>query len=101
MNRIPLAETIAAIRTELRSAVVLAAGETVQFPVGQITLEFQVGVTKSTEGTAGVNVWIFEAGAGGTYAREAVQKVTIILESPLDERGEPIKVASAQLQRPG
>jgi hypothetical protein len=95
MQRIGLAETVAAVRSELAEAVRRGAGEDIQFPVGDITLQFQIGVTKSAEGTAGVNVWVLELGGTGTYARESVQTVTVALRAPVDADGNPVKVGSS------
>jgi hypothetical protein len=94
MKQISLAETIAAVRAELAQAVQQGAGEDIQFPVGEVTLQFQVGVTRSAEGTAGVNVWVLELGGTGTYARESVQAVTVVLQPPVDPDGNPVKVSS-------
>ncbi len=71
-----------------------------QFPVGQVTLEFQVTVTKSGEGSAGVKAWVIEAGSTASFARETVQTVTVVLEQPVDWTGRPIRVAGASGQKP-
>jgi hypothetical protein len=98
--KIPLAQTIEAVRRELAESVRSAASKEIQFPVGDVTLEFQVGVTKSGEGSGGVNVWVFEVGASGSYSREHLQTVTITLGGPVDRQGRPIKVASDLPDKP-
>jgi hypothetical protein len=88
------------VRTELVRAIAQSAAEQIQFPVGQVTLQFQVGVTKSGRGAAGVDIWVAEFGAGGEIARETIQTITVVLEPPLDANGRPIKVASASGVKP-
>jgi Tfp pilus assembly PilM family ATPase len=98
--RIPLAQTIEAVRRELAESVRSAACADIQFPVGEVTLEFQVGVTKAGEGSIGVNVWVVEMGAGGSHSRETAQTVTISLGAPVDQQGRPIKVSSLSSDKP-
>ncbi len=92
-SKIPLADTIRAVREELTQAVRAAQGQDIQFPVGEVTLEFQVGVTTTGEGGGGVKVWVIEAHVGASYAKESVQKVTVTLGAPVDRAGRPIKVS--------
>ena len=49
MEKIGLVETIDALRTELASAVEKAQGQEIQFPIGSVQLEFQVGVTQEDQ----------------------------------------------------
>jgi len=101
MAKIGLVEAIEEIRRELREAAVAAKDSDVLFPVGQVTLEFQVGVTRAGEAKAGVKVWVLELGASGEYSRESVHTVTVVLEPPVDAQGRPINVGSASAVRPG
>jgi len=100
MEKIPLAETIAALRAELIKATAMAEGEPIQFPVGSIQLEFQVGATWNADATGGVKFWVLELGASGSYANESVQKVTINLEAPVDAEGRVVKVTRRSQQKP-
>lgn len=95
-----LAETIAALRMELAQAVRWASDAEVQFQVGQVQLEFHVGVTRQGGGSAGVKFWVVELGANGSYAREEVQTVTVTLEAPVDRAGRPVKVTRDQSEKP-
>jgi hypothetical protein len=65
----------------------------IQFPVGTVTLEFQVGVKKTGEGSGKVKVWVLEAGAAGKIEHDQVQRVVVVLQSPVDPDGNPVKVA--------
>jgi hypothetical protein len=98
--KISLTDTIEAVRRELAESVRTAADKEIRFPVGEITLEFQVGVTKAGEGSTGVNVWVLQFGAGGSYSRETMQTVTVTLGAPVDRDGRPIKVTSGSGDKP-
>jgi hypothetical protein len=100
MSQIGLVDVVQALRAELARASALAVGSDVQFPVGQVTLEFQVGVTRSAEASGGVRFWVLELGASAGLASESVQKVTIVLEPPVDAAGRPIKVGSGSAEKP-
>jgi hypothetical protein len=97
---IELAETLEALRASLASAVSAAAGESIEFPVAQVQLEFQVGVTKTRDGKVGVRFWVLELGAGGAHAAESLQKVTITLDPPVDREGRPIRVTRPAEYKP-
>jgi len=99
MEKIGLVETIDALRSELAVAVKKAQGQEIQFPIGSVQLEFQVGVTWDSEAKGGVKFWVLELGASGSYANESVQKVTINFEAPLDTEGRTVKVTDCSRQR--
>jgi len=94
---IALDEVLEALRAELASAQAKAAGENLQFPIETLTVELQVGVTRSKEGKAGFHVPVIEAELGGSAGldRQTLQTVTVVLGSPVDRAGNPVKVASA------
>src|SRR6266567_9478300 len=100
MEKIGLAETIDALRSELAAAAEKAQGQEIQFPISSVQLEFQVGVTWDTEAKGGVKFWVLELGASGSYANESVQKVTLNLEAPVDDEGRPVKVTRRSKERP-
>ena len=100
MEKIGLVETIDALRSELAAAVEKAQGQEIQFPIGSVQLEFQVGVTWDAEAKGGVRFWVLEFGASGSYANESVQKVTLNLEAPVDAEGRAVKVTRRSQQKP-
>jgi len=100
MGKIGLVETIDALRSELAAAVEKAQGQEIQFPIGSVQLEFQVGVTWDAKATGGVKFWVLELGASGSYANESVQKVTLNLEAPVDAEGRAVKVTRRLQQKP-
>jgi Trypsin-co-occurring domain 2 len=92
MAGLELASTVAALRRELVDAVAAAQDEQILFPVGEITVELQVTVSRDAEASAGVRFWVVEVGAGGSLHREQVHRVTVTLAPPVDRAGEPVKV---------
>jgi hypothetical protein len=100
MSQIGLVDVVQALRAELARASAAAVDSAVQFPVGQVTLEFQVGVTHNAEAQGGVRFWVLELGASAGVGRESVQKVTIVLEPPVDAEGRPIKVGAGGAEKP-
>lgn len=101
MAEIGLVEAIAQVREELARAVTAGAQADIQFPVGQVTLEFKVGMTKTGEGAGKVKLWVLELGATGKYAQESVQTISVVLEPPVDSEGRPIKVSAGSQEMPG
>jgi Trypsin-co-occurring domain 2 len=94
---IGLADALELLRAELAAAREKAAGTDVQFPIETLTVELKVGVTRSADGRAGFKVPFIEVELGGStgYNRETLQTVTVVLGSPVDREGRPVKVARA------
>ncbi len=94
---IGLAEAIAALRDDLLAARAMGAGSEIQLPVESLTVELTVTATRSAEGKAGFKVPIVELELGGSGSRERAdeQKVTVVFGTPVDQSGQPVKVANA------
>ncbi len=60
-----LADTIAAVRRELSLAQAAGQGQPVQFWTGPVELEFEVAVTRTGGGQAGVQLWVLTLGGKG------------------------------------
>jgi hypothetical protein len=100
VDKIGITETIDALRRELLEAILAAEGEEVSFPVEELTVEFNVGVTKTAEGGGGLKFWIVNLDAKTGYKSEAIQKVTIHLGTPVREDGTPVKVTRTHAVKP-
>lgn len=87
MAKIGLVEVIASLRAELAEAVEEGKNQDIQFPVGQIDLEFQVGVTRDVHGGGKLRFWVLELGADAGYEAQSVQKVAISLGAVTAENG--------------
>ncbi len=92
-SKVGLADAVEALRAELSEAMARAHDQEIQFPVGAIEVEFQIGVvTREAEGKAGLRVWVLELGGGVSYTRESVQKITVSLEPPVTADGQRVRV---------
>lgn len=98
-----LAEAIASVRADLLGARQAGADAEIQLPVQSLTVELKVVATKGADGKAGFKVPIIntELSGGANWKNEATQTVTVTFGEPIDRAGNPVKVASAQLQRKG
>ena len=100
MEKIGLVQTIDALRSELARAIEQAKDQDIQFELRSIQLEFQVGVTWEAGTKAGLKFWVLELGADGNFTKESVQKVTLVLDAPLDGEGNPIKITRESQTKP-
>lgn len=88
---IGISETVAALRAELSEAARAASDEQLTFEVGQVQIEFHVGVKREAKAKTGVRFWVVELGAEAALAREQVQKVTVTLKA-YGPDGESVRV---------
>jgi Trypsin-co-occurring domain 2 len=100
MEQIGLKETIEALRAELSAAVESGSDAEIQFPVGEVQLEVNVGVTRTADAKGGVRFWVLELGGGGSRATESLQKISVTLEPPVDRTGAPVKVTRRLDRKP-
>jgi hypothetical protein len=84
------------LRSELEEAMRTAAGRELQFRLGPVELEFQLGVTSEGAGEAGIRFWVITLGAKGSRAREQVQTVRLTLNPHLP--GQPGKDVNVGVQ---
>jgi hypothetical protein len=91
-----LADTIAAVRRELSAAQAVGQGQPVQFRTGRVELEFEVAVTRTGGGQAGVQLWVLTLGGKGELAQATTQRIKVTLQ-PIDpETGQDARVADTQ-----
>jgi hypothetical protein len=83
---VPLAAMIRQLRTELTAAITAAEGKELQFALGDVELELEVGVSNEGTADAGVRLWVLTLGGNGTHRAEHVQRVKVIL-TPLRNGG--------------
>lgn len=100
MEGIGLPDAIEALRAELELAVGQAKDQDIQFPVKGIEIEFQVGVTRTGEGRAGLRFWVVELGGSLAHATESIQTLRVTLDQPVDRNGEPIRVTRSTHAKP-
>jgi hypothetical protein len=95
-----LADTIAAVRRELSLAQAAGQGQPVQFRTGPVELEFEVAVTRTGGGQAGVQLWVLTLGGKGELAQASTQRIKITLQPVNPETGEDVQVTDVG-QGPG
>ena len=77
-----LADTIAAVRRELSSAQAAGLGQPVQFRTGPVELDFEVAVSRTGGGSAGVQVGVLTLDGKGVLAVAATQRIKARKGSP-------------------
>jgi len=92
-----LADTIAAVRRELNSAQAAGQGQPVQFRSGPVELEFEVAITRTGSGQAGVQLWVLTLGAKGEMGHATTQRIKVILQPVNPQTGEDARITDARL----
>ena len=90
-----LADTIAAVRRELGLAQAAGQGQSIQFRTGPVELEFEVAVTRSGGGQAGVQLWVLTLGGKADLAHATTQRIKVTLQPVDPETGEDAQVTDA------
>jgi hypothetical protein len=95
MSKIGLRETLNALRVELSESILASVGEQVRFEVGEIELEFQVTVEKTSEGKGGIKFWVMELGGGAAEKNATVHRVKIPLKPVWGRDRSPVLTGSS------
>jgi hypothetical protein len=96
MDKLSLKDTIGAIRRELTESIRAAQGEELRFEVGEIELEFEVEVERTTEGTGGVKFWVVELGGKVGGSSSVTHRVSMHIK-PVSSDGAPVITGTDQL----
>jgi Trypsin-co-occurring domain 2 len=91
-----LADTIAAVRRELCSAQKAGQGQSIQFRTGPVELEFEVAVTRSGGGEAGVQLWVLTLGGKLERGHATTQRIKVTLQPVNPDTGEDARIADAR-----
>jgi Trypsin-co-occurring domain 2 len=91
-----LADTITAVRRELSMAQAAGQGQPIQFRTGPVELEFEVAVTRTGGGQAGVQLWVLTLGGKGELAHATTQRIKITLQPVSPETGEDAQVGDVR-----
>jgi hypothetical protein len=82
-GRLPsLADTIAAVRRELGAAMAAGQGQPAQFGAGPVELEFEIAVTCTGDGPAGVQLSVLTADGRSAPAPGTTQRIKVTLQPP-------------------
>jgi hypothetical protein len=76
---VPLAKAVRVLRSELVDAVEAADGEDLQFTMGPVELEFELGVTNEGGTEGGVRFWVVSLGARGSRSKARHHRVKFTL----------------------
>jgi Trypsin-co-occurring domain 2 len=90
-----LADTIAAVRRELSLAQAAGAGQPVQFRTGPVELEFEVAVTRTGGGQAGVQLWVLTLGGKGELGHASTQRIKVTLQPVSPDTGQDARIADS------
>ena len=91
-----LADTIAAVRRELSMAQVAGQGQSILFRTGLVELEFEVAVTRTGGGQAGVQLWVLTVGGKGELGQATTQRIKVTLQPVNPDTGEDAQVTDAR-----
>ena len=91
-----LADTIAAVRRELSLAQAAGQGQPVQFRTGPVELEFEVAVTRTGGGQAGVQLWVLTLGGKGELGQANTQRIKVTLQPVNPETGADAQVTDVR-----
>jgi hypothetical protein len=95
-NPIGLAEAIQKVRTELDQARLGREGKELQFRLDEVSLEFQVEVTREGGAEGGINIWVVSFGAKGGVRNTGTHTVTVSMVPQIKSGGEWVDVHVAQ-----
>jgi hypothetical protein len=98
-DAIPLAQMITALRQELEGAVLQGQGHPVQFLVGDIDLELNVGLTRQKGATGGVQFWVFTLGANASRSASTTHTIRLTLKAQT-AAGADLRISGQSDQRP-
>ena len=91
-----LADTIAAVRRELSLAQAAGQGQSIQFRTGPVELEFEVAVTRTGGGQAGVQLWVLTLGGKGELAHATTERIKVTLQPVNPETDEDAQVTETR-----
>ncbi|MFC4120646.1 trypco2 family protein [Nonomuraea zeae] len=92
---IGLADAVTGIRRELQAAMQAGAGEALRFEVEEVEIDFGMELSKEAGGSAGVKVWVLEAGASASATRATTHHLTVRLK-PRTAAGGPVDIADVE-----
>ena len=96
LKRIGLKETLEALRIELSEAILVSEGKQIRFEVGEIELEFQVGVEQLEKAQGGIKFWVIEMGGDVTNKNAMIHKIKIPFK-PVWKDGSPVWTRSDEI----
>ncbi|MBH0781480.1 trypco2 family protein [Nocardia bovistercoris] len=91
-EKFELTDVIAAVRAQLSRAVAASAESDIRLQLGDIELEFTVALTSDAKASAGIKLWVLNAGASVASATTTTQRLKIALK-PVTSDGTSVNVS--------
>jgi hypothetical protein len=89
VDKIGLAEVIAALRQELNASMAAAEGSDLRFKLGEVSIELELSVERSAGGSGGLRFWVLNAGGEYNQSNAKTHRITVPL-TPLTAQGAPV-----------
>jgi Trypsin-co-occurring domain 2 len=89
VENIGLTEAIEALRQELTAAIAAASAKELRFKVGEVSMEFEVGIERVTTGKGGIRFWVLEVGGERSVSTVRTHRLTVPL-TPVGGDGNPV-----------
>jgi hypothetical protein len=86
VDKIGLSEVIVALRQELNESMAAAKGSDLKFKLGDVTIELELAVERSTSGKGGLTFWVLNVGGEHIRTRGNTHRITVPL-TPLTADG--------------
>ena len=74
-----LAETVRALRAQLAMAMSEGENESLRFDLGEVSMDFEVVVTRDVQADGGVRFGVISFGAKAGLAREATHRISLTM----------------------
>ena len=97
-GEITLTEAVRGLRAQLEQAIAEARDAHLKFATSEVTMEFQVGITRAAEGRGGLKFYVLELGGNVSRSEVETQTVTLKLRPVLDDG--PVEIAGEQSPSP-
>ncbi|MFC4147997.1 trypco2 family protein [Micromonospora mangrovi] len=91
-----MADAITALREELTTAIEAAGAENLRFKVGEMSVEFEIAVERTSGGRGGLKFWVIEAGGEHSHTGTRTHRITVPL-TPVRVDGLPVLTGEQQL----
>ncbi len=93
VEKIPLSEMLAELRSELEQAKLKGEDSELKFQIEDIEIELQVGTTEGSSSGGGIKLWVFNADATVNASEAKTQKLKLNLKPIHAPDNKPIKVS--------
>ena len=101
VNRLPLANAIDEIRSELIRAMKLGEGKELQFRIQPIELEMNIVASSEASATGGIKFWVLNFDGTANATNSTVHRLKVILEPVATDSSSDIRISEQGVPDPG